>query len=62
MNERLMAEDETLARTSLSRSTRYRMEKRGEFPKRRKISPGRIAWVESEIIKWLEQRTNCVGA
>lgn len=40
--------------TSLSRVTRWRLERAGEFPKRVQISPGRIAWRISEIIDWIE--------
>ena len=42
--------------TGLSNVTRWRMEKRGEFPKRRQISPNRIAYLESEVIDWIDSR------
>ena len=42
--------------TGLSNVTRWRMEKRGEFPKRRQISPNRVAYLQSEIIGWMETR------
>jgi prophage regulatory protein len=54
--DRFILEDECLELTTLTKVTRWRMEKRGEFPRRRKISPGRIGWLESEVRAWMESR------
>jgi prophage regulatory protein len=40
----------------LSRSTRWRMERAGQFPKRRRISPGCTGWPRSEISIWIGER------
>lgn len=42
--------------TGLSSVTRWRLEKCGEFPGRRQISPNRVAYLESEILEWMESR------
>jgi prophage regulatory protein len=42
--------------SGLSNVTRWRMEKRNEFPKRRQISPNRIAYLESEVLAWMDTR------
>ena len=42
--------------TKLSKVTRWREEKAGRLPKRRQISPNRVAWLESEILAWMESR------
>ena len=42
--------------TGLSDVTRWRMEKRGEFPQRRQISPNRVAHLESEVLDWMDSR------
>ena len=42
--------------TGLSNVTRWRMEKTGDFPKRRQISPNRVAYLESEILEWMDTR------
>ena len=42
--------------TDLSNVTRWRMEKRGDFPKRRQISPNRVAYLESEVTAWMKSR------
>ena len=33
-----------------------RLEKAGLFPKRVQLGPGRVGWVESEVLEWLEER------
>ena len=33
-----------------------RLEKAGRFPKRVRLGPGRVGWVESEIVAWLRER------
>lgn len=43
-------------RTGLSRSTIWRLERDGRFPKRVKLSPGRTAHVEAEIEGWIIAR------
>jgi len=40
----------------LSRTTIWRMENRGEFPKRIALSPRRIGWIVEEIEEWLMTR------
>ena len=34
----------------------YRMEKVGKFPARVKVGANRVAWVRSEVLRWLELR------
>ena len=43
--------------TGLSRSTIWRLERRGDFPKHHRIAPNIVAWVEADITGWIEQRT-----
>jgi prophage regulatory protein len=43
-------------RTGLSRSTIWRLERRGEFPKHRRIAPNIVAWSEREVSRWIEER------
>jgi prophage regulatory protein len=45
-------------RTGLSRSTIWRLERRGEFPKHHRISPNVVAWVEEDVSEWIERRVN----
>src|SRR5947209_713704 len=43
-------------RTGLSRSTIWRLEQRGAFPRHRQISANAVAWVEEEIIRWITSK------
>ncbi len=45
-------------RTGLSRSTIWRLERRGEFPRHRRISTNVVAWVEEEVSGWIRNRAN----
>ena len=55
--ERLMSEPEVRrASGDLSRSTRWRLIRRGEFPKPVLISKNRVAWLGSEIQEWIQRR------
>jgi prophage regulatory protein len=56
IEHRFMREPECLKLTGLSRTTRWRLEKVGKFPKRIKISQASIGWVEEDIHKWMEDR------
>ncbi|PYQ71873.1 MAG: transcriptional regulator [Acidobacteria bacterium] len=45
--------DTVRGRTGLSRSTIWRLERRGEFPRHRRISPNAVGWLEQEINEWM---------
>jgi prophage regulatory protein len=44
-------------RTGLSRSTVWRLERRGEFPRHMKISANVVAWLEEDVVKWIRSKT-----
>lgn len=44
-------------RIALSRSTIWRLERRGEFPRHRRISANAVAWVDEEVMEWIRSRT-----
>ncbi|MFP7300598.1 MULTISPECIES: helix-turn-helix transcriptional regulator [Klebsiella] len=44
---------ECRAMTTLSNSTRWRMEQEGKFPKRIKIGPSAVAYRLSEVQVWI---------
>lgn len=58
MTDRFIREPECKHITGLSRTTRWRLERAGQFPKRRQISPGLIAWLASEVQEWLRDRAD----
>ena len=44
------------------RTTWWRAIRRGEAPAAVKVSPNRVAWRESDIRRWQEQRLNAEAA
>ena len=54
--ERFVRQGEVLRRTGLSRTSVWRLEKAGTFPKRRPITGTTVAWLESEIDGWILDR------
>lgn len=54
--KRLMREREVLARLNCSRSTIYRWRKAGHFPAPLSLGENSVAWLESEVDTWIEQR------
>jgi prophage regulatory protein len=48
-------------RTGLSRSTIWRLERRGEFPQHHRIAPNVVAWVEEDVAHWIELRTGAAS-
>ena len=47
--------------TNLSRVTIWRLENKGKFPQRIKISTKRVGWLEDEVTKWIEKRPRVVS-
>lgn len=40
-------------KVGLSRTTVWRLEQDGRFPRRRRLSSGTVAWLSDEIDEWL---------
>lgn len=54
--DRFLREPQVRQITGLSRVTRWRMEQRGDFPRRRQISLNAVAWLETEIREWMQAK------
>jgi prophage regulatory protein len=59
---RYLREPQLLELTKLSKTTRWRLEKKGLFPRKRQLSPNAVGWIEAEIQTWLSTRCVCGGA
>ena len=55
--DRLIDDAECQRLTSLSKTTRWRMARRGEFPAKVKVSAGRAAYRLSEVLAWIASRS-----
>jgi prophage regulatory protein len=49
----LMLKEERAAMVPLSEPTIWRLERDGQFPRRIKIGPKRVAWLRSEVTAWI---------
>jgi predicted DNA-binding transcriptional regulator AlpA len=49
---RMLSEKQVLEIVPVGRTTLYRMERSGRFPRSTYISPNRRVWFEDEIIAW----------
>lgn len=53
---RLLRPRTVCERTGLSRTTLWRLERRGEFPRHRQISTNAVGWLEEEVTIWIQAR------
>ena len=51
-----LSKPELRKRVPYSESQVYRLEQQGKFPRRVKLGPNRVGWVESEIDEWARER------
>ena len=54
--DRFIDERECKEITNLSRVTRWRLMRRGQFPVKVQLSPNRTAWRLSAVLEWMSQR------
>ncbi|EDS7122081.1 AlpA family transcriptional regulator [Salmonella enterica subsp. enterica] len=57
-SHRLLRLAQVLDKTGLKRSQVYTYMRTGVFPKSIKIGPSSVAWLESEIEEWINQKLN----
>ncbi len=53
---RLLRIRDVIQITGLSRMTLYRLERAGNFPRRRRLGVQSVAWLESDLSHWVETR------
>lgn len=56
--ETILRQPEVCRITQLSRVTIWRLERKGDFPARLRLSSNAIGWRESDILEWIESRPN----
>jgi len=57
-SNRLLSVSAVIGRTSLSRTTLWRLTRRGAFPAPIQISPNRVAWLERSVDAWIESKVS----
>jgi prophage regulatory protein len=48
-------------RTGLSRSTIWRLERQGAFPRHHRISANAVAWIEDDIANWIRSKVTAIA-
>ncbi|AWB68464.1 transcriptional regulator [Saccharobesus litoralis] len=56
--DRFVREAECKTITGLSRTRRWELEQVGKFPKRIKLGERAVAWRLSDLMNWIEERSN----
>ena len=59
VDTRLLSIDEVTKKVTMCKSSVYKLIKKGEFPKGRKIGNGRnglVRWYEYDILQWINNR------
>lgn len=54
MTDRLIRRAQVLELTGLSRTTLWKMEREGRFPRRRQVGRAAVAWSEREVVEWMQ--------
>lgn len=60
-NLRLLRFPAVRDRTGLSRSTIWRLERQGAFPKHHRISANAVAWSEDDVANWIRSKVNDIA-
>jgi len=53
---RIMRLQEVMQTTALSRSTIWRLERAGTFPRRQRLAARAVGWVAEDVVAWLRAR------
>ena len=56
VEERILRVPDIRHLTGLSRSTIWRLEKEGHFPKRLSLGQRAVGWRKTEVIRWMQSR------
>ena len=51
-----LREREVCDKVKFSRVSLWKLEKAGQFPRRRRVGPNSVRWVRSEVEAWMESR------
>lgn len=53
---RVLSAQDVSDQLGIGRTTLWRWEREGRFPRRRQLGPNRVGWLEAEVDEWLESR------
>jgi len=58
---RVIRKQELLQITGLSSATLWRLERAGDFPRRLRLGPHAVGWLDEEIDEWMASRPRVEG-
>lgn len=58
MKKRLLRFPEVQRLVGLSRTTIWRLEQKGKFPRRKELGENSVAWLEEDIEKWIRSKSS----
>lgn len=61
ISNRMLRSREVVNLTGLSKTTLWRLEKKGDFPARKQLSVGAVGWSLFEVELWMSSR-NVIGS
>ena len=61
MPVKILNKKEVVRMTSLSPVTIWRLERKGQFPRRICLSDRRVGWIEQEVLDWIGSRSRFPG-
>ena len=56
MNSKLLTQKQVVDLVGVSRTTIWRLERAGQFPRRRQVSTKAVRWDQAEIVDWINSR------
>ncbi len=56
MDSKLLTQKQVVDLVGLSRTTIWRLERAGQFPRRLQVSTKAVRWNQSEILDWINSR------
>ena len=56
MDQKIIRKPALFSKIGLSDATSWRMEKKGDFPKRLRLGGNSCGWLETEVNQWIEGR------
>lgn len=58
--DRYISPREVVLITSCSLQHINRLESKGDFPRRRRLGPSRVGWLQSEVNEWMKNRVRVI--
>ena len=59
--DKFIRRDEVYEITSIKDPQLWKLEKKGEFPRRRRLTERTVAWLSSEVTAWVDSRPTSSG-